>query len=181
MILATVYLNERRIAKQNARELAKELLDFLEAHLDSGSALFQRRADFAEYPRMKGAVASLEWRRTDGFDWCHWTCQNISFGFVGINLGRITSAIADKNKEAAMYNWCAASEKWLLIAASGSHPSNAAGPANQQVNWSDANLAVLCRESPFDKIFFWDRGTRWYKSLKPDETVVEYRVSGRKS
>ena len=151
-----------------------ELLDFVEAHLGPRYALFDRRADFDGYLTMKNVVVSLRFEVTDGCDCCHWKCQNISFGTIGMDVGEITRRIEEKNKKAATYDCGAASEKWLLIAASGSAPSNRAAAADQQVNWVDAELQEVCRNSPFVRIFFWERAAQWYKSLKPDEPAVSY-------
>ena len=174
MIMAMVDLSPNRIAKHNERQLAEELLDFLEAHLGPKHALFQRRADFDGYPTLKNMVVSLRFDVTDGFDCCHWTCQNISFGTIGTDVAEINRRIEDKNKKAAKYNCGAASEKWLLIAASGSGASNRAGPDGLDANWNDEGLQGSCRNSPFARIFFWERAAQWYKSLKPDEPVVSY-------
>ncbi len=179
-ILGNVHLNAKRVAKNDERELAKEVLDFLEAHLARTSGLFQRRVDFDGYPTMKKVVVSLQFDVTHGFDCCHWACQNISFGFIGTNADVIRLAIAKKTSEDAKYKCGPADEIWLLIAASGSGPSNRSGPASQQVNWSDADLQRLCCNSRFARIFFWERVAQWYKSLKPDEPVVSYAVSDRK-
>ena len=73
-------------------------------------------------------VVSLRFDVTDGFDCCHWTCQNISFGTIGTDVAEINRRIEDKNKKAAKYNCGEASEKWLLIAASGSAPAIARVP-----------------------------------------------------
>jgi len=174
MIRARVMLSENRIRKQHAHQLAGELLDFVEAHLGPRNANYDRRADFDGYPTMMNAVVSLRFEVTDSWDYFDWQCQNISFGVIGTDVGKITAKIKDKNTKAATYDCGTASEKWLLIAASGSMPGNQAAPADAQVNWVDAGLQEVCGNSPFARVFFWERAAQWYKSLKPDELAVSY-------
>lgn len=174
MIRAKVKLSVNRIWKQNPRQLAGELLDFVEAHLGQRNAKYDRSADFDGYPTMKKVVVSLRFEVTDGWDCFHWQCQNISFGVIGTDVRKITERIKGKNKKAAKYDCGTASEKWLLIAASGSTPGNQAGPADAQVNWVDAGLQEVCGNSPFVRVFFWERAGQWYKSLKPDELAISY-------
>lgn len=175
-IMASVHLSANAIAKHSPRQLAKELLDFLEAHLGLGPkpALFQRRADFDGYATLKHMVGSLQFEVAAGRDCCLWTCENVSFGTIGTDVDEIKRRIEDKNRKAPRYNCGAATEVWLLIAASGSGPSNRADPDGLEVNWNDEGLQGSCRNSPFARIFFWERASQWYKSLKPDEPVVSY-------
>jgi hypothetical protein len=123
---------------------------------------------------MKNVVVSLRFEVTDRCDCFDWQCQNISFGVIGTDVGKITERIKGKNKKAAKYDCGPVSEKWLLIAASGSTPGNQAAAADAQANWVDAELQEVCRNSPFLRIFFWERTAQWYKSLKPDELAVSY-------
>ena len=174
MIRANVKLSVNRIQKQNPRQLAGELLDFVEANLGQRKAKYDRRADFDGYPTMKNAVVSLRFEVTDSWDYFDWQCQNISSGVIGTDVRKITERIKGKNKKAAKYDCGTASEKWLLIAASGSTPGNRAAPADAQVNWVDEELQEVCGISPFVRVFFWERVSQWYKSLKPDEHAVSY-------
>ena len=166
-----------------ARQLAKELVNFVEAHQDRPSKflLFSGR-DFNGYPTLVSMLSSLGLLRETnnaGDPRCTWTCINITSGCIRPNLEYIKSAINIKNKKATGYDWGNASEKWLLIVASSSNLSNVAGRDMQKVNWVDPKLLDLCRESPFDRIVFWDRDCRWYKWLKPSEKVVQYKTSNR--
>lgn len=163
-----------------ARQLAKELVNFVEAHQVRQSEVLQFRCrDFHGYPTMVSMLSSLRLlRETDDAvpaSRCCWICANITTGYIRLNLKYIKSAIKTKNKKATKYNWGNANEKWLLIAASSSNLSNNAGPARQNVNWVDPELLGLCCESLFDRIVFWERVRCWYKWLKPSEKVVQYK------
>ena len=100
-----------------------------------------------------------------------WQCGNIDTGGIGLNLNYIRTAVGKKNKKAANYDWQFADEKWLLIVAEGNTLSEHAGPSEER-EWNDSELRTLCCASPFDRIYFWERGRRWYKSLKPDRRIV---------
>ena len=162
-----------------ARQLAKELVNFMEAHQVRQSEVLRFRCrDFHGYPTLVSMLSSL-WllRGTDDAvpaSRCCWICANITTGYIRLNLKYIKSSIKNKNKKATGYNWGNANEKWLLIAASSSNLSNNAGPASQKVNWVDPELLGLCCESLFDRIVFWERIRCWYKWFKPSKEVVQY-------
>ncbi len=163
-----------------ARQLAMELVAFMEAHPISQSerTLFHNR-NFNGFRMLKSMLSRLTLSRwTDDAvhaSRCAWTCSNITTGWIALSLEYVKSAIKNKNKKATNYeNWHSADEKWLLIAASGGNLSNNAGQARQNVNWADFELLDLCRKSPFDRIVFWERIRGWYKWLKPTKKVVQY-------
>jgi len=168
------------LPKKLARQLAKELVNFVEAHqVRQSEHLRFRCRDFNGYPTLVSMLSSLQLSRgTDDAvpaSRCCWICSNITTGFIHLNLNYIKSAIKNKNKKVTGYNCDNANEKWLLIAASGGNLSNNAGPAMQNVNWADPELLNLCCKSLFDRIVFWERVRRWYKWLKPRERVVQYK------
>lgn len=164
-----------------ARRLAKELVDFIEAHpVRESQRILWRARDFDERcPTLRSLLASLSLlRETDDVGFasrCSWTCSNVVTGHVGLNVRYIKSAIENKNKKAGNYAWSDANEKWLLIAASGATLSNHAGPPMQNVDWAETELMELCRNSPFDRIVLWERVLCWYKWVKPDRRIVQYR------
>ncbi len=169
------------LPKKLAIPLAKELVNFAEAHQVRQLERLQFRCrDFHGYPMLVSMLSRLMLSRwTDDAVFasrCSWTCSNITAGGTCLSLKYIKSAIKNKNMKATKYNWGDASEKWLLIAASSDNISNNAGPAIQHVNWVDPELLELCGESLFDRIIFWERIRRWYKWLKPSETVVQYNT-----
>lgn len=170
----------KQTAKKLAKQLAEELVNFMESHpVKRRQCLPFRHRDFNEYATLTFLLCSLallRWTDNGGrTSRCSWICSNITAGHIGVNLDYIKSAIENKNKKAKNYDWHAANENWLLIAASGSTVSNAAGPPGQNVNWADTALLGLCRDSPFDRIAFWERTCRWYKWLKPCKEEVEYK------
>jgi hypothetical protein len=186
-ISATINIKEdlslpKKLAGQKdlARQLAKKLVNFVEAHqVRQSEHLRFRSRDFIGYPILNTMLSSLRLSR-----WtydpvyasrCAWTCSNITTGYIRLDLKYIKSAIKNKNKKATKYNWGSANEKWLLIAASSSNLSNGAGPASQNVNWVDPELLDLCCASLFDRIVFWERVRCWYKWLKPSKKVVQYK------
>lgn len=180
-ILATINIKGNlSLPKELARKLAKELVNFVEAHQikPSKSLRFSCR-DFNGYSTLVSMLSSLQLLRgTDDVvpaSRCCWICANITSGNIRLNLKYIKSAIKNKNKKATGYNWDNANEKWLLITASGDNLSNNAGPARQNANWADPELLDLCSESLFDRIVFWERIRCWYKWLKPSEEVMQYR------
>jgi hypothetical protein len=193
-IQAFVTLRENRIPQQNgkklavvqqdARRLAQDVVAFVNVHeIPVLSPVKFTSNDFAGYPTLESLVTSMSVYRIGGgcrAHRCGWRCSNTSFGFIGTDVDRIKIAIDRKNTKAARYNWRSANEKWLLIAASGSSPSNRAGPPDQLVNWSDPQLQQVCGNSPFQRIFFWDYVLCWYKSLKPDEPAVSYASERRR-
>lgn len=164
-----------------ARQLAMELVDFVEAHPVERSkhVSWQFRGLVHRYPTIQSLLNSLILSRWTNHEVvasrCSWTCSNVATGHIGLSLCYIKTAIENKNKKADKYNWGDTSEKWLLIAASGATLSNLAGPAKQDVNWTDTDLMELCRNSPFDRIVFWERTRCWYKWLKPEERIMQYR------
>jgi hypothetical protein len=165
--------------KKPARQLAKELIDFVEAHQVGQSEPLQfRYRDFNGYPKLESMLSWLRLSETDDAV-CVFrrslACYNITTGGIGVRLEYIKSAIKKKNKKATKYNWGDANEKWLLIAASSDIISNHAGRAMPKVNWEDPELLDLCCESLFDRIIFWEKVSCWYKWLKPSEKVVEFK------
>ncbi len=181
-ILADIYIKDNlSLPNESARPLAKELIDFVEAHrVGQSESLRFRCHDFNGYPMLESMLSRLRLSRwTDDAvhaSRCCWVCANITSGYIRLNLNYIKSAIKNKNKKATGYNWDNANEKWLLIAASGGNLSNNAGRDMQNVNWADPELLDLCRNSLFDRIVFWERIRRWYKWLKPSEKVVQYKT-----
>ncbi len=171
-----------KLARQKdlARQLAKELVNFVEAHqVRKSQHLRFHCRDFNGYPMLVSMLSRL-WlsRWTDDAVPAfrgHWICSNITSGGICLDLEYIKSAIKKKNEKATKYNWGNANEKWLLIAASDGNLSNEAGPAIKNVNWADPELLDLCCESLFDRIVFWERIRCWYKWLKPSEKVVQYK------
>ena len=162
---------------KQAKQLAKELVAFVEAHPVSKSNYPSFcRQHFSGYPTLESLICSLLlFRRTDDAVFtsrCSWMCSNISTGNIGLNLRNIKTDIENKNKKAVSYNWGRAKEKWLLIAAAGNVSNHAGGPI-QDVNWTDTELLELCRNSPFDRIVFWERHRCWCKWLKPNKPIVE--------
>lgn len=166
-------LSKPKDCAEFARQLAKELVDFTEAHpvRRSEHTSWRSRDFYDRYPTMHSSLASLLLsRRTDDgvtASRCSWTCSNVHTGPIGWSLCYIRTAIENKTKKALNYNWDDANEKWLLIAASGATLSNRTGPPALNVSWNDANLRELCRNSPFDRIVFWERIRCWHKWLKP--------------
>jgi hypothetical protein len=187
-VTGRVRLNVRRFAEQPnpktqeelARQFAEEIVDFLEAHPITDSARFPSHSanspgiEFSDFPMLKSMVASMRIRRSPGLirlPRCSWLCDNVTTGSIGLNLTYIRTSVARKNKKAVNYDWRSADEKWLLIVAAGGNLSeNAGAPEEQQ--WNDSELRTLCCASPFDRIYFWERIRRWYKSLKPTHRIV---------
>ncbi len=166
--------------RQFAKSLARELVAFVEANPVALSArLHFRRSQFSRYPILESQLSTL-WlsRWTDRevlASRCSWSCCNITAGRAGLNLGKLMTYIASKNRKAKDYeHWGDADEKWLLIAAAGDHHNAHAGPPSQSVDWADPGLRGLCQGLPFDRVLFWDRTRRWYKWLKPSKPVVSY-------
>lgn len=164
-----------------ARQLAMELVAFMEAHpvRQSERLLFHNRK-FNGFQMLKFMLLRISLSRwTDDSvlaSRCAWTCSNITTGGITLSLEYIKSAIKKKNKKATTYeNWHSADEKWLLIAASGGNLSNNAGPAWQNVNWADSELRDLRCKSPFDRIVFWERPRDWYKWLKPSGKIKKIK------
>jgi hypothetical protein len=157
-----------------ARQLAREIVDFLEVHPIAGSVRFPQHTaaspgtEFSEFPTLKRMVFSMRLEEIPGI--AHFSrhqrrCFNISTGSIGLNLDYIRTSIKNKNKKAANYDWRRADEKWLLIVAACGNLSEHAGPPEEE-KWDDPELRTLCCESPFHRIYFWERARRWYKSLK---------------
>jgi len=177
---------ERKLSKpenptESARKLAKEIVAFTESHpvrLSEHCRWCSRDFDNG-YPTMQSLLASLwlsRWTNDAVFaSRCSWICCNVATGQIGFSLPYIKTAIENKNEKASGYDWGNADEKWLLIAASGHTVSNRAGPHTQDADWTDAGLMELCRNSPFDRMFFWERISHWYKSMEPDNPIVQYR------
>lgn len=184
-----VWLNPKHFADRRpdpmtqeklSRDFAEDLVDFLESHAIADSARFPahsahaRGTEFSDFPLLESMVASMSVRRIPGGvlrPLCNWLCENISTGCIGLSLENIRTTVRNKNNKAANYNWRSADEKWLLIvAACGNLSENAGLPQDRE--WDDSELRALCCESPFDRIYFWERARRWYKALKPSRRIV---------
>jgi hypothetical protein len=155
-----------------ARQLAAEIVEFSEAHpflKESGWQFFQR-ADFAAAGFMRTSLQSLRLVRvTDdamAVSVCSWNCSNITTAHIGISMDYIKSAIAQKNRKAANYNWRNAEEKSLLIVAGGGDVNTSAPRSDEGVEWREPALVNLCATSPFDRIVFWNRVHQWHRWLK---------------
>ena len=187
-IMGWVWLNQKHFADRPApkiqvkmaRQFAEELVAFLETHPITDSARFPAHTadspgtEFLGFPMLRTMVASLSVRRTSGLvllPRCSWVCNNITTGCIGLNLSYIKTAIEKKNAKAENYDWRSADEKWLLIVAAGGNLSEQAGQSEAQA-WNDSELLTLSGVSPFDRIYFWERVRRWYKTLKPDRQIV---------
>jgi len=119
-------------------------------------------------------VASIRLERIPGIDYFsrhHWRCLNISTGPIGLDLNCIRTVIENKTQKATKYNWQLADEKWLLIATAGDYLSTHVGEPKER-DWNDPELRALCRASPFDRIYFWERIRRWYVLLQPEFQIV---------
>lgn len=176
-IIVNVKLKENQFppgkySPELAKKLAKEIVDFLKINpvRISQHPKFSIH-DFYEYPTLKSLCSSLGLtRETEDavpVSRGRLNCSNTTTGNIGLNLNNIKSSIKTKNKKAKTYIWHNAEEKWLLIAASGSTPSNRAGSPTLNLKWKDTDLMNLCRlPSPFDKIVFWESISRWCKWLR---------------
>jgi hypothetical protein len=99
---------------------------------------------------------------------CHdvfsWTCTNCEAGMMNVDPGRLGDQI--KKKSDTSYEWRVGAEKWLLIYASGESIVSQGAPFPDFVDWQYEQLQAPCRDSSFERIFFWERCTRWTKSIK---------------
>ena len=164
---------------QSAKQLAKEIIEFVEDHPPHGPArTFWRCRDFGGQAAMEDFLKSITISRVPhdpGRAMAHhWRCSDVNAGNVGLDLAYVGKAMKKKSEKAANYNWEDADEKWLLIAASGETISDGAGPLIGGVNWATPEMVELCRESPFDRIIFWERIAGWYKWIKPDQPAEQY-------
>jgi hypothetical protein len=182
-LMGRVWLNPRqftdcrpnpRAQEKLARDFAAELVDFLEGQAITDHARFPSHSahspgiEFSDFRLLKSMVADMSIQRIPGAilrPLCNWLCGNIVAGNIGLNLDNIRTSITIKNKTAANYDWRSADEKWLLIVAACGNLNEQAG-LPEEGKWDDPELHKLCSASPFDKIFFWERARRWYKSLK---------------
>ena len=160
--------------KELARKLAAEIVDFALSHpIAKGSGFHSfRKSDFRSHGTMNQFLSSLRLSRsTDehvGASKDRWICDNVGTGPVTVSLEFIRSSIAAKNEKATTYNWGTATERWLLIACGGKHV-NTDAPRFElvDINWNDPILVNLFRDSPFDRIFIWNRVHSQIKTLKP--------------
>lgn len=168
-------------AEAYARRLAGEIVAFLEAHpMQAGQppkTFHSRRPHFAGYKTLGSLVCSLRVRRSPvnlgRVSRCDWVCSNTAVGCVRINIDFIKSAIKNKSLKARNYHdWGKAQERWLLIVAGGDNINTHAGDAAQTAAWNDMDLATLCQQSLFHRVFFWERVSRWCKPLKPNGQIV---------
>ena len=155
-LMGTVRLNATRFVGQPragtqehlARQLAGQIVEFLETHPTANTARFPShssaspRSEFSEYPLLKSMVASMSVQRVPGavlLPRCSWRCGNITTGCIGLNLDNVKASVKSKNKKAAKYDWRAANEKWLLIVAACGNLSEHAGAPEEQ-KWDDLDL-----------------------------------------
>ncbi len=170
-------LDEQRLL---ARSLASELVLFMINNpVRIGKFTRYGRHDWNPVSKLGELVDNMHMSRWDCEDAvasnCSWNCMDISGGSIGLSLNNIISSINQKNKKAKNYIWNRNSELWLMIVADGAIVSNHAGRHQQKVAWSDTDLALACKQSPFDRILFWDQRRCWYKWLKPQRQIKQYR------
>ena len=171
---------DRRALEELAAKFSQELVAFLECHPITGCTRFPGHTRpspgtaFDGFPTLRSLVSSMDLTPcpTDYFSPHNWPCWNIRCGFADLNLGYIKSTIKKHNEQATKYNWRSAGEKWLLIAATDAGDASTHAGAPDEQKFDDQQLRDLCRESPFDKVYFWARAWPWYKSLKPNEGIV---------
>jgi len=163
----------------SAKKLAADLVGFMETNrVDLVGLRLWQTGDFREFPILHSLtdwlVLSPKTCRGMPANRTCWVCSNTSTGYVRLCLKYVITAIENKNKKAAQYDWQDAKERWLLITAGGAKISNSAGGNVKDADWINANLTKLSLVSPFDRIVFWDRAGRWYKWLKPDQRIMPY-------
>jgi hypothetical protein len=167
-----IVIRNKEARKAKARQLAAEIVDFVEAHpaqTKSETQLY-RHKEFDASIAMHALLSSIRFSR-----WldapapiciCDWSCSNITTKHISVSESYIKSAIRQKNRKAASYNWHDAEEKWLLIVAGGGHVNTCAPRLHAGVKWDEPDLKQLCAESPFDKIVFWNRVHQWQRWIK---------------
>ncbi|MCH8253092.1 MAG: hypothetical protein IID36_11630 [Planctomycetes bacterium] len=179
---------KREDSKKWAKQLATEIVEFVEADQRyEQQRTWRNPHDFAEQMAMLKLVEYIAIRPTVSYRVDEvrffWGCWNDKAGNIGLDLKFIEMAIANKNKKADNYKWTNADgtdldEKWLLIAAGGDGISTGAGPLTRGEEWATPQMVKLCRESPFDRIIFWEWSSGWYKWIKPDQPATQYRDTG---
>jgi hypothetical protein len=97
----------------------------------------------------------------------HWRCADVSVACVGINLGHVAACIRQKARENSGYQWGGVEQRWLLICASGWPISSRAGPQPEAAKWDAPELQVACRESGFNRVFFYERVCGWCQPVWP--------------
>jgi len=98
--------------------------------------------------------------------YCHplWTCTNCAA--ANINVDPILLGELIKRKYLKSYEWREGAEKWLLIYASGHAVVARGAPIPDFVDWKSEQLQKCCRESPFERIFFWECIRQWTVRMK---------------
>jgi hypothetical protein len=94
-----------------------------------------------------------------------WHCSNIAAANIGVDRSHLADLV--RRKSAKNFTWVPGAEKCLLVYASGGTVTSRAGPLppNQSI-WLDEGLVAACKDSIFDRIYFWERVRTWHKRLK---------------
>jgi hypothetical protein len=94
-----------------------------------------------------------------------WHCSNIAAANIGVDRSHLADLV--RRKSAKNFTWVPGAEKCLLVYASGGTVTSRAGPfPPDQSIWLDERLVAACKDSVFDRIYFWERVRTWHKRLK---------------
>ena len=179
-INVTVRFNEAEVQEKlpDSTAFAENLLHAIKGNLPEVSEELKPVSIKLSKTGLFRAVNSLHCIRSDtailGTSPHDWVCGNQVSGHPGLVPTRVSDVVRHKIDKSENYNCKDYGEMWLLIVASDSS-SFGAGPFPFESAWRSEELEALkslCRESPFDKIVFWERRLCWCKSLKPWEESV---------
>lgn len=167
-VLMNICFKEPFVLEKGQRgELANELIRFA-CEFDPGRNLHRTKHDqfpHVRYPLLHELVDFIRLTHIDGIPVLRWDCCNVTGAFIGLYPEQLAKLIY--NKSAKKYSWRNGASKWLLIYASGECATSRAGAfQGTESTWQDATLVTTCKNSVFDRIFFWERVRKWSIKLK---------------
>jgi hypothetical protein len=167
-----VYLDVRLkdltiLKNKHVRQLADELIRFAqdccpECHLErTRHVLFSA----ASYPLLHEHAEWISLTRHDDTYFLHWPCSNLAAAHVGPVTAYLRNHILRKSDR--NFTWTPGAEKCLLLYASGGTVTSRGGPRPPDPSiWDDKDLLAACKDSVFDRIYFWERVRGWDERLK---------------
>lgn len=121
--------------------------------------------DFPDkYKNLRKSIESI----TFDYNSAEWQCVNLLSDFIGIDESDIKDIIKGKIKQSKTHKWGSVNEKWLLIVATGENIFEVSTPAPEHIEWDEQHIIDACKESAFDKIYFWDCSFGWIKPIWPE-------------
>lgn len=155
------------LKKSYVGQFAEELIRFAQEFRPDGHLARTNHHEFSasSYPLLQEHVERVTLTRLDCTAVIGWHCSNTTTAFVGVVRAYLCNLV--RRKSGKKFTWVSGAEKCLLLYASGNTVTSRAGPLPPDPShWDEEDLLAACKDSVFDRIYFWERVQRWHKRLK---------------